>query len=279
MIPTLVIMAAGNSTRYGSLKQFEKVGAANAYLFEYAIYDAIEAGFKKVVFILKKEFQVYFKDIVSKLSQFIEIEFAFQLINFHEKTKKIKRNKPCGTGHALLSCKNLIHDPFVLMNADDYYGKTVFKLLYDQLYIKWDHQFMIGYELGKTLSENGSVNRGVCSIDKNGDLEKIEELENLNSKDHAGSLKIVSMNLWGFKPSVFNELEKMFIRFLAEFKNDPTKEYFLPTVVNEIIKDQKETFKVINTQEQWYGLTYTEDKMILHKALLHKDYPKELWKN
>ena len=279
MTPTIVIMAAGDSSRYGSLKQFEKVGAANAYLFEYAIYDAIEAGFKKVVFIIKKEFKSYFKELEKKLANLIEFDFAFQLINSHENIQKTQRSKPWGTGHALLACKDLIHEPFVLMNADDYYGKSVFQILYEQLYTKCDHQLMIGYELGKTLSEYGNVNRGICTLDSNNFLQLIEELTNLNQKEHKNSSTIVSMNLWGLYPSIFEELEKRFLIFLDQSSTQLDKEFFLPSVVNELIKEHSEKFKVIATNEQWFGLTYNKDKMLLEEAISNKKYPKELWKS
>ena len=279
MTPTLVIMAAGNSTRYGALKQFENVGSSNACLFEYAIYDAIEAGFKRVIFIIKKEYQQYFAELKKKLSEHIQVEFAFQLINSHEKSKNKNRSKPWGTGHALLSCKKLINEPFVLMNADDYYGRSVFKLIFNELYYKKDHQLMIGYELGKTLSKHGSVNRGICSVDKSNFLVKIEEKEDLNYIDYHQSRSIVSMNFWGLHAGVFEELEKRFLSFLDNCSDEINDEFFLPSFINEIILERVEKFKVIQTDEQWFGLTHNADKLLLDEFLLNKAYPKELWKN
>jgi UTP-glucose-1-phosphate uridylyltransferase len=279
MTPTLVIMAAGNSTRYGALKQFENVGLSNACLFEYAIYDAIEAGFKRVIFIIKKEYQKYFTELKKKLSEHIQVEFAFQLINSHEKSKNKNRSKPWGTGHALLSCKKLINEPFVLMNADDYYGKSVFKLIFNELYYKQDHQLMIGYEMGKTLSKNGSVNRGICAIDKSNFLVKIEEKEDLNYIDYHQSRSIVSMNFWGLHAGIFEELEKRFLSFLDNCSDEINDEFFLPSFINEIILERVEKFKVIQTDEQWFGLTHNSDKLLLDEFLLNKAYPKELWKN
>ena len=279
MTPTLVIMAAGNSSRYGALKQFENVGSSNACLFEYAIYDAIETGFKRVIFIIKKEYQQYFTELKKKLSEHIQVEFAFQLINSHEKSKNKNRSKPWGTGHALLSCKKLINEPFVLMNADDYYGKSVFKLIFNELYNKQDHQLMIGYEMGKTLSKHGSVNRGICDIDKNNFLVKIEEKEDLNYIDYHQSRSIVSMNFWGLHAGIFEELEKRFLSFLDNCSDEINDEFFLPSFINEIILERVEKFKVIQTDEQWFGLTHNADKLLLDEFLHNKAYPKELWKN
>ena len=277
MTPTLVIMAAGNSTRYGGLKQFEKVGPSHAFLFEYAIYDAIEAGFKRVVFIIKKEYQNYFENLENRLSRYIQVDFAYQMINSHEKTKQTTRTKPWGTGHALLACKELIREPFALMNADDYYGKTVFKLLLEQLYLQQDHQLMIGYELGKTLSKHGSVNRGICTTDNSNFLIEIQERLELKYSDHQHSRTIVSMNLWGLHADIFNELEKRFLIFLEDHSAGSNKEFFLPAVINGMIKADKEKVKVVSTDEQWFGLTHNEDKVGLDQFLLGKSYPKELW--
>ncbi len=290
---TLLVMAAGMGSRYGGLKQLEPIGPNNETIIDYSIYDAIDAGFSKVVFIIRKDFEELFKEKVSnKFANKIKIEFAFQNINHLPKGFSCPENrvKPWGTGHAILSAKELINEPFVVINGDDFYGRKTFKVVaefYNQGSIKFS---MVTFRLDKTLSSNGSVSRGLCSVN-NHELNTVVETHGLKLVDdkiisnNVDEVFIgneqVSMNVWGFTPKLFQYLEKMFINFLILEGGELKSEFLIPTVVNNLIQSNKETVYVLNSDENWFGVTYKEDQPFVTekiKALISNGvYPKILF--
>lgn len=304
--PTLVIMAAGMGSRYGGLKQIDPVGLNGEIIMDYSIYDAKLAGFGKIVFVIKKEFYNIFKkkigDRISKLKD-IEVKYVFQDIRSIPKKYNIPQNriKPWGTGHAILSCKDIIDEPFAVINADDFYGSTTFKLIYDELTNQTDKYgySMVGFQLDKTISKNGSVARGICTLDKKNYLVTVEEkvkIEEVSKTIYsfedryneitkiAEPIKIkledntlVSMNIWGFMPSIFKELESGFENFLDENIEDIKAEFYIPSLVDDLIKSKKASVKVIKTKEKWYGVTYQEDKKDISEAL--KDMTPDIYPN
>ena len=277
---TLVIMAAGMGSRFGGIKQLEPVGPSGEIIMDYSIYDAIKAGFNKVVFIIRKDLEKDFKEVIgNRIEKLIRVEYVFQeLDDLPEGFVNPKdRTKPWGTGQAVLCCKDVVKGPFAVINADDYYGKEafhiVFNFLNDNTY-QGNQYCMAGFILGNTLSENGAVTRGVCKADENGKLVDIAETSGIvqrgNAAVAAGSSgeeinidinSIVSMNMWGFKPGLFVELEKRFVTFLSNIgDNELKKEYLLPTVVGELIKENKAEVIVLKSKDRWFGVTYKEDK-------------------
>ena len=292
--PTLVIMTAGMGSRYGGLKQIDPVGLNGEIIMDYSIYDARLAGFGKVVFVIKKEFYDIFKekigDRISRLEN-IEVKYVFQDIKSIPEKYKLPQDrvKPWGTGHAVLSCKDVVDEPFAVINADDFYGSTTFKLIYDELVDQTDEYgySMIGFQLDKTISKNGSVARGICTLDKDSNLVTVEEktqieevsgtiysFEDRDNSVEKESVKIelerntpVSMNIWGFMPSIFKELECGFEKFLDENIEKLKSEFYIPSVVDDLIKSKKATIKVIKTVEKWHGVTYQQDKEDVSEAL------------
>jgi UTP-glucose-1-phosphate uridylyltransferase len=294
--PTLVIMAAGMGSRYGGLKQIDPVGLNGEIIMDYSIYDARLAGFGKIVFVIKEEFYDIFKekigDRISKLEN-IEVGYVFQDIRSIPKKYQLPKDrvKPWGTGHAVLACKDVIDEPFAVINADDFYGSTTFKLIYDELMDQTDEYgySMIGFQLDKTISKNGSVARGICTLDKENHLVTVEEKikieevsgtiysfeEKYNSmEEKIESIEVelerttpVSMNIWGFMPSIFKELESGFEIFLEENLGDLKSEFYIPSLVDDLIRSEKATIKVIKTVEKWYGVTYQQDKADVSEAL------------
>jgi len=298
---TLVIMAAGMGSRYGGIKQLEPVGPGGEIIMDYSIYDAMRAGFNKVVFIIRKDLEKDFKEIIgNRIEKLIKVEYVFQeLDNLPEGFKKpLERTKPWGTGQAVLCCKDIVQEPFAVINADDYYGKEAFKLVYDFLNDP-SHQnneyCMAGFILGNTLSENGAVTRGVCKANEAGKLVDIVETSGIVPKgDHAAAKNneggditidlqsVVSMNMWGFKPEIFGYLEKGFVTFLSKLgENELKKEYLLPTQVGELVKAGEVEVSVLTTRDRWFGVTYKEDKKVVVdsiQALIDKgDYPHKLF--
>ena len=298
----LVIMAAGMGSRYGGLKQLDPIDNEGNLIIDYSIFDAIKAGFSKVIFIIKEENYELFKEkIGDKVSKYIEVEYAFQkldnLPNGFEVDKE--RVKPLGTGHAVLSCADKIDAPFAVINADDFYGADSFKKLYEFISTSSDDELyrfsMVGYKLFNTITENGYVSRGVCTTDENGFLTNIVErtqIEKINGKTcytiegeqfEIDENSIVSMNFWGFSQGFIKELEQKFIGFLQnELPKNPLKaEFFLPFVVNELIGENKATAKVLETSSKWYGVTYKEDKpnvvAAIEKMKQNGTYPLKLW--
>lgn len=297
---TLVIMAAGMGSRYGGIKQLEPVGPSGEIIMDYSIYDAMQAGFNKVVFIIRKDLEKDFKEIIgNRIEKIIKVEYVFQeLDNIPEGFERpLERSKPWGTGQAVLCCKDVVKEPFAVINADDYYGKEAFRIVYDFLNdpsYQANQYCMAGFILGNTLSENGAVTRGVCKA-KDGVLVDIVETSGIVPEgDHAATKNsagedviidlqsIVSMNMWGFKPSLFEYLDKGFVNFLTGLaEGELKKEYLLPSVVGELVKADKVEVAVLKTSDRWFGVTYKEDKAVVVesiRALIDKgDYPVQLF--
>ncbi len=299
MQPTLLILAAGMASRYGSMKQIEGFGPAGETIMDYSIYDAKKAGFDKVVFIIRKDFAEDFKEIFEpKLKGKIETMYAFQDLDDNTEgfTIPADRKKPWGTAHAVLSAKECVNEPFAVINADDFYGRDAFEkaarfLTQD---VSPEKYSLIGYELPKTLSENGTVSRGVCDVDANENLVTISErtkiykegdkivYEDDNGKHEVSQDSKVSMNFWCFDLSVFSYINDLFHNFLTENINNPKAEFFIPIVGDAFIKVKGGVIKVIPTSSQWFGITYKEDAPGVRqtiKQLIEKGvYPENLWK-
>lgn len=298
---TLVIMAAGMGSRFGGLKQVEPVGPNGEFILDYSIYDAIRAGYDKVVFIIKEENYDLFRDTIGKrIESKIKVEYAFQRIEDVPAGVKIPKDraKPWGTSHAILSAKNLVNDNFTVINADDFYGFDPYAKMKDFFDKNTDPNTyaMIGYKTKNTMSENGSVKRGVCSKDENNMLTNLVEssiekkddkiiatpLEDENNSFEVSEDTLVSMNFFGFTPSIFKYLEDEMTEFFEKHKNDLDKcEFLIPTSVFKRIKENKIKVKVLDTNERWYGVTYKEDKKDLvcaiNKMIEEGKYPRNLW--
>ena len=303
--PVLVVMAAGMGSRYGGLKQIDPVDKDGHIIMDFSIYDAVRAGFGKVVFIIKKENEADFKAAIGdRLSSRIEVEYVFQDLHSLPEGYEVPegRVKPWGTGHAVLNCLGKVDGPFAVINADDYYGSHAFQMAYDFLTNNEDkdgvYQYMmVGYKLENTLTDNGHVARGICVTDENGYLQDINERTHIEKKDGGAAYTeddgatwnplpldaTVSMNMWGFGASILQELKDCFAAFLDEnLEKNPLKcEYFLPFVVDELLKEKKATVKVLKSMDKWYGVTYKEDKPVVVAAIQKlKDeglYPQKLW--
>lgn len=297
MQPTLVILAAGMASRYGSLKQIQGFGPGGETIMEYSIYDAIRSGFGKVVFIIRKDFEQNFRDqFGSKLEGKIKVDYVFQDLNAYvEGDVPADRTKPWGTAHAVLCAKSAVQEPFAVINADDFYGRDAFEKAYNFLVNDCNERTyaIIGYELLKTLSEHGTVNRGVCRLDEKGNLESIAERLNIALRDgkitcddgmepHELPLdSSVSMNFWCFHPSIFAISHDMFRDFVQVNKENPKAEFFIPIVADEFSKSGKGVIPVIATSADWFGVTYKEDAPSVQAsldALVAKgEYPNNLW--
>ncbi len=298
---TLVIMAAGMGSRYGGIKQLEAVGPSGEIIMDYSIYDALQAGFNKVVFIIRKDLEKDFREVIgNRVEKQVKVQYVFQELDAIPDgfTLGEGRTKPWGTGQAVLCCKDIVKEPFAVINADDYYGKEAFKLINDFLTDKTfkDNQYcMAGFILGNTLSENGAVTRGICKVDNNGMLKEIDETSgivregdyargtNEAGKDIKTDLSsVVSMNMWGFKPGIFHELEEGFVKFLSGINPKDTKaEYLLPELVGNLVLDKKIEVDVLKSRDRWFGVTYQEDKEDVVnsiRALVDKGvYPEKLF--
>jgi hypothetical protein len=297
--PTLLILAAGMASRYGSMKQIDGFGPNGETIIDYSIHDAIKAGFGKITFIIKEEFLESFKSIFEpKLAGKIVTDYVFQTFDLKKYgiDKEIERAKPWGTGHAVLEANKQIHEPFCVINADDYYGYEAFKNMVDFLTTEAaaNEYSIVGYKIGNTLSENGSVSRGVCQTDSDGNMTEITERTKVFNKDggivyededgsihHLDASTPVSMNFWGFTPDVFQVTEKLFVEFVHKNENNPKSEFFIPLIADYLIKNKLATFKVIPTDAKWFGVTYKEDKDIVQESInkLVNDgvYPSKLW--
>ena len=299
MKPTLVIMAAGMASRYGSMKQIQQFGPGGETIMDYSIYDAIKAGFQKVVFIIRKDFAEDFKAIFEpKLKGRIETNYVYQEMNKYLEGYSIpaERKKPWGTSHAILCAKEVVSEPFAVINADDFYGADSFikAVGFLQNECRPDVYAIIGYQLANTLSEHGTVSRGVCEVDAKGNLIGIkerlkisrqngvmidQEAENQNVQ-LAEDVK-ASMNFWCFHPSVFDFIEKGFQQFLKENIDNPKAEYLIPFTADQWIKSGKGVIKVIPTLSKWFGVTYKEDAPVVQRSLnelvQQKEYPDNLW--
>ncbi len=300
MKPTLLILAAGLGSRYGGVKQMDKIGPSGESIIDYSIFDAIRAGFGKVVFVLNPAIEKDFRDIYEpRLKNKIKTEFVLQEItNIPEGIDfNPQRVKPWGTGHAVMMAKDVIHEPFAVINADDFYGSDAYQVLARFLKEQANSQnqyAMVGYLLKNTLSDFGSVSRGVCSSDQNSFLTDVVERPGIIKKEDKifysdDNLKveidenaIVSMNFWGFTPTFFEQLDRDFRKFIAENANKLKAEFFIPLVVNNLIKSNKASVKVLTSTAQWFGVTYREDKPVTIKKvkeLVKKGvYPENLWK-
>lgn len=304
--PVLVVMAAGMGSRYGGLKQIDPVDKEGHIIMDFSIFDAVKAGFEKVVFIIKKENEQDFRAAIGdRLSEKIKVSYVFQeLTNLPEGYAVPEgRVKPWGTGHAIMSCMGEIDGPFVVINADDFYGSHAFQVAYDYLITHQDEEgiyryMMVGYRLENTLTDNGHVARGVCEMDAQGYLADIHERTHIEKRGNGAAYTedegktwipisgdaTVSMNMWGFSESILGELQSRFSAFLEEnLKKNPLKcEYFLPFVVDELLKEGRATVAVEKSQDKWFGVTYKEDKPMVMAAIQNlKDqgvYPAHLWK-
>ena len=289
---SLLVMAAGMGSRYGGLKQLDQVGPNGETIIDYSVYDAIKAGFTKVVFIIRKDFEDQFKSqITEKYSEKIDIAFAFQNLDDLPDSFLCPdgREKPWGTGHAILSAKELIDAPFVVINGDDFYGQESFNVIADY-YNNGGNQFsMVAFRLDKTLSSHGAVTRGVCDI-KSKKLISIIETEDIEKKEKKilsnrditfkGS-EPVSMNMWGFLPSLFNYLSKGFIEFLNAEGNELKSEYLIPSVINNLIQNKLEEIHVLRSNASWFGVTYKQDKpevkRKINELITSEIYPSHLF--
>ncbi len=302
--PILVVMAAGMGSRYGGLKQMDPVGGHGEVIMDYSLFDARRAGFEKVIFIIKHSIEEAFKETIgSRVEKYMTVEYAFQDLNDLPSGYAVPegREKPWGTCHAILAARDLIDAPFAVINADDYYGSHCFQLIYDYLCSHTDDDkyryCMVGYLLKNTVTENGSVARGVCTANDCGDL--VSVVERTQIEPYSGGIHftedkgetwtdidqdtIVSMNLWGFTESFIREAASRFPAFLDDaLANNPLKgEYFLPSVVTQLLSEEKATVKVLTCPDKWYGVTYREDKPAVVKALSDMTaeglYPSPLW--
>ena len=300
MKPTLLILAAGMASRYGSMKQIQSFGPGGETIMDYSIYDAIRAGFGKVVFIIRKEFAEQFKEIFEpKLKGKIETDYVYQELDFFTDgfTIPSERKKPWGTAHAVLCAKDAIHEPFAVINADDFYGRDAFEKAVSFLTtdVSPKKYSIIGYDLSKTLSANGTVSRGVCEVDAEGNLISIVErtriypegdkivYEENDGKHEVPEDSKVSMNFWCFDSSVFEFIEKLFRQFLTTSINEPKAEFFIPILGDAFIKQEGGTIKIIPTAAQWFGVTYKEDapevKKDINALVASGEYPDRLWNN
>lgn len=285
MKPTLLVLAAGMGSRYGGNKQLDQVGPSGETIIDYSIYDAKRAGFGKVVFIIRRDIEEQFKEtFVRRLEKVIDIEYVFQELGNLPEGYAVPegRQKPWGTSHAILVSEPMIHEPFGVINADDYYGVDAFKVLYDFLTTDTNdsNYCIVGYKLGNTLSEHGHVNRGICSVNKAGFLENIVETRSIEKRpdgifapDAQGHIlkytgeEIVSMNLWGFKPSCYKYLGMEFRNFLREKISDLKAELDIPTSVDKFVKKGEITIQIITSNSKWFGVTYREDKPFVVESI------------
>ncbi len=299
MKPTLFILAAGMGSRYGGLKQMDGLGPNGEAILDYSVYDALRAGFGKIVFVIRKDFEDDFRRVVlSKYEGKVQCEICFQSVDKVPAgcTYNTERTKPWGTNHAVLMGKDLIHEPFAVINADDFYGKESFQVLADFLCSvegKKGEYCMVGYRVCNTLSENGSVSRGVCTTDANGHLTDVVERTKIEDKN--GTIVFtendvdtpldphtpVSMNMWGFTPEYFEYSEKAFKDFLAAHGQELKSEFYIPTLVNDLILAGKATCKVLDTPSKWFGVTYAEDRpqvvMKINQLIKEGVYPSKLF--
>jgi len=300
MKPTLLVMAAGMGSRYGGLKQIDPVGPNGETIIEYSMYDAIKAGFGKIVFVVREQFKDLFDEkIGSKVRGRIQVAYVCQELNkcLGDFVMPKEREKPWGTGHAVLTAAEAVKEPFAAINADDFYGSNSFKVmaefLSDPSNRPGDYS-MVGFRLRNTLSENGSVSRGVCTANARGFLEKVVEHTKIISenghiynisedggKKELGENDIVSMNFWGFGPDIFGHIKQQFTEFLAAKGSELKSEFYIPFVVDRMINEGKAKVKVLPTEARWFGVTYKEDKPAVEQSIKSMiasgDYPHNLW--
>lgn len=297
---TLVIMAAGLGSRFGGVKQLEPVGPSGEIIMDYSVYAAKKAGFEKVVFIIRRDLEKDFREVIGdRLAKHIEVEYVFQDINELPEgfTVPEGRTKPWGTGQAILAVKDAVKEPFAVINADDYYGEEAFVKLYDYLQTakqgegKYDIS-MVGFQVGNTLSDNGAVTRGVCKVNEENKLVDIVETSGIEKVDGVIVSDIegqgltdetpVSMNMWGFMPEFLGELESRFAAFLGTIESNPLKaEFLLPTIVGDLVQEGKAEVTVLTSSDKWFGVTYKEDKPVVvasfAKLVEQGVYPEKLF--
>ena len=301
--PTLLVLAAGIGSRYGGLKQMDPVGPSGEVVIDYSVYDALRAGFGKLVFVIRKDIEQPFREILgTKFEKLAQVEYVFQELGKLPPGFALPadRQKPWGTGHAILMAKDVIKEPFAVINADDFYGADSYSKLAGYLSGIGPASTgftMVGFKLANTLSEYGKVARGICQSDKKGNLTDVEELTNIVVEQSGGAVninpdgskrkltgnEIVSMNMWGFTPELFAHLESKFKTFLTVSGGNPKAEYFIPTVVNELIKAGEASVKVLETASAWFGVTYREDKPRVIESIKEligkKIYPAKIYKS
>jgi len=279
----LVVLAAGIGSRFGGVKQLKKVGPAGEIIMDYSIYDALEAGFNKIVFIIRRDIEADFREVIGDRIETVCADRGVRVAYAYQEREDlpggfacpVERTKPWGTGHALLACKGLLNGPFVVLNADDYYGKDAFRRLLaflKTLPADSDGCYcMAGFRLGNTLSDYGGVTRGLCQVDPKDWLLKVDETRNIVRTEAGAAVRIVdqlqplnpnlcvSMNMWGFTPDILERMERHFVQFLQEHRMEPKSEFLLPVVVDHLLSEKKAVVKVLPTEDQWFGMTYQED--------------------
>jgi len=298
MQPTLLILAAGMASRYGSMKQIQGFGPNGETIMDYSIYDAVRAGFKKVVFIIRKDFAEDFKSIFEpKWKDKVALDYVYQDLHSYTGSFQVpaERTKPWGTAHAVLCAQEVVHEPFAVINADDFYGRDAFEKAYNFLTKDVNDKLysIIGYELAKTLSDNGTVSRGVCQVDANSNLVSIAERTKIYEEGgkityEEGDKKYevpfdskVSMNFWCFAPAVFPYITRLFAEFLKEQGNNPKAEFFIPIIGDKFIREGKGALKVVPTDAKWFGVTYKEDapevQASLNALIAKGEYPSKIY--
>ena len=298
---TLLVLAAGMGSRYGGLKQLDAVGPNGETVIDYSVFDAIRAGFKKVVFIIREDFKKEFQSSIgNKFQSQIEVEYAYQKLEVLPPGYSLPqdREKPWGTGHAILSAKQVVNEPFAVINADDFYGKLAYQKIFQYLStVSIDSSpskfCMVGYPLINTLSEFGSVSRGICIVSDQNKLESVNELtciqkienEIVNENEFQkrqvlSGDEVVSMNMWGFTPQLFSQLEKLFSEFLSDNIDNFSSEFYIPFAVDNLIQSNIATVEVLETTEQWFGVTYKDDKSYVQSAVFNLiesgEYPSKI---
>ena len=301
--PTLVVMAAGMSSRYGSLKQIDPVGNHGQLIIDYSIYDAVRAGFERVVFIIKRENEADFRAAIGdRLANHVQVAYAYQDLTDLPAgfTVPEGRVKPWGTTHVVLAAREILNGPFAVINADDYYGPEAFRLIYEHLstHPAGDEYAMVSYLLGKTVSENGAVTRGICQTNDDGYLQGIVEQTGIEKDGDGGRITtddgqtttlpgstVVSMNFWGFTGAFIDHAKRMFPQFLEQaLQTDAMKgEFYLPTAIGQLLEEKKAQVKVLKSSEQWFGVTFQEDKPMVVQSIARLTaegvYPDNLWGN
>ena len=298
---TLLVLAAGMGSRYGGLKQLDAVGPNGETVIDYSVFDAIRAGFKKVVFIIREDFKKEFQSSIgNKFQSQIEVEYAYQKLEVLPPGYSLPqdREKPWGTGHAILSAKQVVNEPFAVINADDFYGKLAYQKIFQYLSTvsidSYPSRFcMVGYPLINTLSEFGSVSRGICIVSDQNKLESVNELtciqkieneivneDEFQKRQVLSGDEVVSMNMWGFTPQLFSQLEKLFSEFLSENIDNLSSEFYIPFAVDNLIQSNIATVEVLETTEQWFGVTYKDDKSYVQSAVFNLiesgEYPSKI---
>ena len=295
--PTLLVLAAGMGSRYGGMKQIDPVGPSGETIIDYSIYDALHAGFGRVVFVIRKDIEKQFRDTVGvRLERRVAVDYVYQELGNlpHGFSVPIGRTKPWGTTHAILSASDAIHGNFAVINADDFYGANSYRMLAEHLQGGSADYAMVGFVLRNTLSDFGAVSRGVCQVDRNSFLQGLVELTNIEREggharntDTAGRVtrlsgdEVVSMNMWGFAPRIFGQLKEHFLKFLEMNSSDSRAESYLPNTVNELVSNGREHVKVLNTSDSWTGVTHRKDhervRERIGRLVREGRYPQRLW--